>query len=190
MKNKILIFRVIIIVSVGLCISYNSTLAQDFYKDYRLFLTKNINNKLNEGRRKFLAKKRMNELKKTFDTVELKTMVKMLNTDSIFMINYSNGLSAKFSVTIWNKNHSCSYLTVFSNSSNNLSVEVDGTKKMKGLDPFLRQIVEKGDTLGYRNYVKHNELPPQSAVSFTTAVRVNNQWKFIMSKSYSTSRPE
>lgn len=182
--------------------------AQDFYHGYLNQLNNNTATCKIPGQNK----QSVAMLKQLFNKVEHDVNVKMLTSDKIYMISYSNYNypTSRVTMLIWNKWHSCHYSYTYKKNDNtvverSLTFDTDADKRVSDLKPQLRKWIETADTLSFNAYKKqrskiadslflnnriYNSNQPNAQdgiMFFTVATKKGNEWKFTSSNMYSAN---
>ena len=164
----------------------DTTLSQDFYKDYRNYL-KNVKHNDVAPKRKGVIDTAMKRLRLTIGRNEKERKKSFFTTDTIFMVGFQAAETGFLSEIIWNRKTSCyfhhSYQTTHSKIVNRkLEIESNGSDMLKSFNYDFRHAIETVDTSGYNKYADSHSVFDGEWLSPIVAIKTNNHWKFISFK--------
>ena len=166
-----------------------SGFSQDFFKDYTSYLEScNKRSDWTKKKKHQFAFQFSKNLQRLFKNVSAKEHLSMLRDGVIYFIRY-DGQDNTDSILVWNNRHSCfCEYSVRYNFTNRIikytpiKLATNSAARLNKLDPQLKAIVEKCDTLNYKTYMLLNTTIVGK--SFTVAIKTNHHWHFIYSKEY------
>jgi hypothetical protein len=167
---------------VGSLVSCSLTVsAQNFIKDYQQHIINTTGKHRGVTDQMNLLIKRLEE---AFSEYTKLTNIKILNSDSLYMVHYYNVESGEYTNVIWNREHSFLYRSQFGRS---IKLNADASEWVKGYKPEFRRWVETADTSSYGKYGRKSSWLDAPSISFTVATKRKKQWHFVTSGSYANN---
>jgi hypothetical protein len=178
--------KLIILFSGFLLLVFQWVAGQDFYGDYRSYLTERSRTH-NVSTNKSIDVS-INYLRRAINTFNKNTEQSFLACDTFYMVSF---LDFKNTPLIgWNKNGSWqrtynkSYGIGTGVFYKDLKIKTDASDILKKMPARLKLWIMNADTANFTEQAKTVGMLKSSALSFTRAIKNRHKWKFISATSY------